>query len=213
MFSGIVEEVGRVQHVTHTRGGSTLTIGCRTVLEGTVVGDSIAVDGVCLTVTSLTRSSFTTDLQPVTLRRSALRERTPGARVNLERAAKVGQRIGGHYVQGHVDDTGRIRVRRTEGGALVVGLSVPPALEPYVVERGFVAIDGASLTVMKLIGSTMSVSLVRHTQERSTLAQRPVGALVNVEADVVAKYVERQAGRSEPERGLSLKSLARAGYR
>lgn len=211
MFSGIVEEIGRVERVSSSAGGLALTIGCRKVLEGTVLGDSIAVDGVCLTVAALTDSTFTANVQPVTARLSTLGERSPGSRVNLERALAAGQRMGGHYVQGHVDGRGRIVSRRGEGASLIVEVAVPDEVHRYVVERGFISVDGASLTVMSMKESTISVSLVYHTQQHITLGELPVGAPVNLEVDVIAKYVERLVGPYQ-ESGLTLEKLQRAGF-
>jgi len=211
MFSGIVEEIGHVASVSSNAGGLALTVACHTVLEGTIIGDSIAVDGVCLTVAELSGSGFTANVQPVTARLSTLGARRAGAAMNLERAVAAGQRLGGHYVQGHVDGVGRILNKRGQGAALLVEIGAPPEVLKYVVERGFVAVDGASLTVAALTEATFTVSLVYHTQQHITLADLPLGAQVNLEADVIAKYVERLI---EPHqtRGLTVETLRRAGF-
>lgn len=211
MFSGIVEEIGRIARIGSNAGGLTLTVACRTVLEGTIIGDSIAVDGVCLTVAELDASSFTANVQPVTARLSTLGERRVGAALNLERAVAAGQRLGGHYVQGHVDGTGRITGKRGQGAALLVEVAAPEEVLRYVVERGFVALDGASLTVAELSQAGFTVSLVYHTQQHITLGDLPVGARVNLEADVIAKYVERLIEPHQP-RGVSLETLRRSGF-
>ena len=211
MFSGIVEEVGTVAALDRGGGDNALTVRCRTVLDGTRVGDSISVNGVCLTVTALTSDAFQANLQPVTLRLSNLGDLRPGDPVNLERSVQVGGRIGGHYVQGHVDVVGRIVAMRGGGEAIVVRIAVAEEIRRYVVERGFIAVDGASLTVMELHPDGFSVSLVYHTQQHITLPSRPVGSRVNLEVDVVAKYIERLLGRGRP-RDLDMDVLRRAGF-
>lgn len=211
MFSGIVEEIGRIERVSQTAAGLTLTIGCRTVLEGATLGDSIAVDGVCLTVAALSSSTFTANVQPVTARLSSLGTKRVGAPLNLERSVELGGRIGGHYVQGHVDGIGRVASRRGEGASVVVEIDLPPEVMRYVVERGFIAVDGASLTVMRVHPGGIAVSLVYHTQQHITLPSLPAGALVNVEADVLARYVERLLAPQQSS-GLTFDALQRAGF-
>lgn len=191
MFTGIIEEVGTVRAVRPGSAMAGLDIAATVVTEGTRIGDSIAVNGVCLTVTAITPTAFTTAVMPETLRRSNLGSCTHGTRVNLERSVVYGGRIGGHQVQGHVDGTGRVLSRRGEGQALVVEIAAPLSVLHYVVEKGSIAVDGASLTVVGVTDRGMTVSLVSHTQAHSTLASLPVGANVNLEVDVIAKYVER----------------------
>ncbi len=212
MFSGIVEEIGRVERVAQSSGGLALTVSCSTVLGDTILGDSISVDGVCLTVASMTATSFTANIQPVTARLSNLGRRRIGDRLNLERAVASGQRLGGHYVQGHVDGMGRITAKRGEGAALLMDVSAPDDVLRYVVERGFIALDGASLTVMSLGSQSFAVSLVYHTQQNITLPELPVGAPVNLEIDVIAKYVERLVGPYREPGGVSMETLRRAGF-
>lgn len=211
LFSGIVEEIGRVERARQTGSGRRLTIACQTVLQDARLGDSIAVDGVCLTVAARGPSSFAADVQPVTARRSTLGDKRPGSLVNLERSVPASGRIGGHVVQGHVDGVGRIAVRRRDGPALIVEIAAAPDLLRYVVERGFIAVDGASLTVMSLGRDRLTVSLVSHTQQHLTLPRLPVGAAVNLEVDVIAKDVERLIA---PYRGeeLTWETLRRAGF-
>lgn len=211
MFSGIIEEIGRVERASQTSAGMALTIACQTVLDGSRLGDSIAVDGVCLTVTGMGSSGFTANIQPVTARLSTLGGKRSGSHVNLERSVAYGGRIGGHYVQGHVDGTGRVSGKRGEGASVVIDISAPNDVLRYVVERGFIAVDGASLTVMTVRTDGLSVSLVYHTQQHITLADIPVGALVNLEVDVIAKYVERLAAPYRVE-GVTLDTLRRAGF-
>jgi len=213
MFTGIIEEVGTVRHIVRRPGGAEITIACRTVLEGTRPGDSISVDGVCLTVTDCTADRFTVGLQPVTLERTTLGQLKPGDRVNLERALAMNGRLGGHYVQGHVDGVGRITSKQPDGEAMIVRIAVPPEVQRYLVERGYIAIDGASLTIMTVHPDGVSVSLVQYTQQHITLPQKPVGALVNLEIDVMAKYVERLlAAQATARGGVTPEMLARAGF-
>ena len=210
MFTGIVEEIGSVERVDQT-SRAPLTIRCNTVLEGTRLGDSIAVNGVCLTVADLGDHSFRADVQPVTLRRSNLGALRVGDAVNLERSLAAGQRMGGHYVQGHVDGVGRVVSAVGEGPSIVVRIAAPSELLRYVVERGFVAVDGASLTVVRLRPDGFDVSLVYHTQQAITLPGKRPGTPVNIEVDVVGKYVERLVGDSTGQ-GLTLDLLRRAGF-
>ncbi len=196
MFTGIVEEVGRVVEARFDQDHPQLLVACRSVVEGARPGDSIAVEGVCLTVERLTGAGFVTGLMPETLRRTALGALTPGDPVNLERSLAADGRIGGHFVQGHVDGTGTVVEQREEGAALIVAIAVPPALGRYIVEKGYIAVDGASLTVVAAAPDRFTVSLVRHTQEHSTLAGKALGAGVNIEVDILGKYIERFTGAS-----------------
>lgn len=211
MFSGIVEEIGTVDSLVQRGGDHALTIRCRTVLDGTRIGDSVSVNGVCLTVTEIQVDRFRANLQPVTLRLSNLGELRTGSPVNLERSVPQGGRFGGHYVQGHVDGIGRIVASRGEGQSIIVRISAPSEVQRYVVERGFIAVDGASLTVMEVFQDGFSVSLVYHTQQNITLPGKSLGVAVNLEVDVMAKYVERLLGQARPAE-LDLDLLRRAGF-
>jgi len=212
MFTGIVEEIGTIGPKSQT-GASALHIRCQTVVEGTRIGDSIAVNGVCLTVTRVRDDGFTADLQPVTQRLSNLGGLSTGDSVNLERSVGVGQRLGGHYVQGHIDGTARVDHILGEGSSLLVRLTMSSDLLRYVVERGFITVDGASLTVMRLWPGGAEVSLVFHTQHAITLSRKRAGERVNVEVDVFAKYVERLTG-AVPGGGdaISMDFLHRNGF-
>lgn len=190
MFTGIVEEIGTIERIDPA-GAAPLLIRCDLVLGGTHPGDSIAVNGVCLTVTEVRDQSFAADLQPVTLRLSNLGGLRAGDPVNLERSVGADQRFGGHYVQGHIDGVARIVGVSGDGSSIVVRLALPPEFLRYVVERGFIAIDGASLTVVRLGPAGVDVSLVYHTQQNITLGRKRPGDRVNVEVDVIGKYVER----------------------
>ena len=192
MFTGIVEEMGTGAHIVRTQEqANQITITCRTVLEGTRIGDSIAVNGTCLTVTALTADSFTVGLSPETLRRTNLGRLHVGDPVNLERALAFGGRMGGHYVQGHVDGVGEIVAIVPEGDSKRVTIRPPAALLPYIVEKGYIAVDGVSLTVAEMGRETFTVALVAYTQSAVIMGRQTVGALVNIEVDIIAKYVER----------------------
>ena len=187
MFTGIIEEVGRV---TSAQAGN-LVIAASNVLQGTELGGSIAVNGVCLTVTNFDASSFSVDIMPETLERTNLGLLHTGDRVNLERPLALGGRMGGHLVPGHVDDTGRIASVMQDGGAMLIRFEAAPEVIRYIVEKGFVAVDGVSLTIVTKDASSFQVSVVDYTREHTTLGSRQVGDLVNLEVDIIAKYVEQ----------------------
>ncbi len=187
MFTGIVEEMGTVRAAYTDR----LVIGARKVLEGTRIGDSIATNGVCLTVIAMSQDSFTIEVMPETLRRTDLGQLRSGDRVNLERALGAGAPMGGHFVQGHVDGTGKIVSVTPEGNALVVRIAAPPEVMRYIVPKGFIAMDGVSLTVVDWEPGSFTVSLVPHTQANITLIHKKTGETVNLETDIIGKYVER----------------------
>ncbi len=198
MFTGIVEELGRVVAVEHGAASARLTLRGPTVTTDAVPGASIAVNGVCLTVVTLGDDAFTVDVMAETLDRTTLGELGPGDPVNLERAMRADGRFGGHVVQGHVDGTATV-VERVPGDRWeVVRLTLPAALAPYVVEKGSITVDGTSLTVASVDDEGFTVSLIPTTLALTTLGSREVGERVNLEVDVLAKYVERQlAGYAE----------------
>ena len=212
MFSGIVEEVGAVQHLRRRGLSATLRVLARDVLGGTRVGDSIAVNGACLTVTSLSAEGFSADVTPETLRRTNLASLRPGSSVNLERSLAVGARVGGHFVQGHIDGMGRVEALTPEGNAVLVRFSTPREILHYVVPKGFIAVDGMSLTVVERFSDGFSVSLIPHTRARSIAGHYQVDQLVNLEADILGKYVERFLSDGKPRSTLSRESLARYGF-
>lgn len=187
MFTGIIEEVGRVRAV---RDGG-LQIEALTVLEGTRLGDSICINGTCLTVTEQGDGWFSVDTVPETLRRTNLGELQPGEPVNLERALAVGARMGGHFVQGHVEATATIESATEEGEALLIRFRAPTEAMRYIVEKGFVTVDGASLTVVSRTDDSFVVTLIPFTQTHSNLGSKRPGDRVNIETDVIAKYVEQ----------------------
>ena len=186
MFTGIVEELGSIK----TAQLGSLVIAAADVLNGMELGASVAVNGACLTVTGFDADSFFVDIMPETLKRTNLGLLRVGDRVNLERPLILGGRLGGHLVQGHVDATGRIVSSTWNGEAMVIDFEAPPEVMHYVVEKGFIAIDGISLTVANREASSFEVSVVNYTRKHTTLGNKRVGDLVNLEVDILAKYVE-----------------------
>ena len=193
MFTGIIEELGVVETLEDQGDAVRLTVRAPIVVEDAALGDSIAVDGVCLTVAGQAGETFTADVMRETLAKTSLGALAPGARVNLERAVTATKRLGGHIVQGHVDDTGTIVSRTPSEHWEVVEVGFPRRLAPYLVEKGSVTVDGASLTVVAVDDDrgTFTVSLIPETLARTTLGFRRAGDAVNLEVDVIAKYVER----------------------
>ena len=194
MFTGIVEELGEVAGVEALPDAARFSIRGATVAPGARHGESIAVDGVCLTVVDAEGDTFTADVMKETLDRSSLGALAPGARVNLERAVRADQRLGGHIVQGHVDGTGVVRSREPAEHWEVVRVTLPPGLGRYVVEKGSIAVDGVSLTVVAVDEESFSVSLIPTTLQLTTLGLKRPGDPVNLEVDVIAKYVEKLVG-------------------
>lgn len=190
MFTGIAEEVGRVEHIQPGK----LAIKAGWVTEDMQPGDSINVNGACLTVAQFDAASFSVDIMPETARRSNLGQLKTGDGVNLERALAFGGRLGGHLVQGHVDAMGRVASIRWEGDTLMLELEAPPEVMRYMVEKGFIAVDGLSLTVVARRATSFSVSIVEYTRANTTISERRVGDPVNLEADIIAKYVETLTG-------------------
>jgi len=191
VFSGIVREVGSVISVEDAAEGSRLVLGARDAAARTSVGDSVAVGGCCLTATAVEGPALTFDVVPETIARTTLGVLRPGDRVNVEPALRAGEPLGGHYVQGHVDAVGRIQSVEAEGLGLRVFVEMPAGLLRYVVEKGSVTVDGVSLTVAEVAADAFGVALVPHTIEATTLSELRPGLRVNVEIDVLAKYVER----------------------
>lgn len=191
MFTGIVEELGRIVRVPSPSRAGQLEIAATRVLAGTNVGDSIAVNGVCLTATTVSAAGFTADVMPQTLAHSNLGALRAGSPVNLERAMAADGRFGGHIVSGHIDGTGTIRRIRRDQNAVRFAIEAPASIMALIVQRGSVAIDGISLTVAELAADAFEVSIIPHTIEQTTLSHRKPGDAVNLENDVVGKYVQR----------------------
>ena len=191
MFTGIVEELGEIVGLDDLADAARLTVRGPEVTSDVANGDSIAVNGVCLTVTSSAAGTFTADVMRETLTRSSLGTLAPGSPVNLERSVRLADRLGGHLVQGHVDGVGEMMSRRPGEHWDVVRITLPPGLDRYVVEKGSIAVDGISLTVTAVTGDWFEVSLIPETLKRTTLGQKQPGETVNLEVDVIAKYVEK----------------------
>jgi len=206
MFTGIVEEVGKVSSASTTK----LVISARQVVDGINPGDSIAINGACLTVTDFDRASFSVNVMPETLQRTNLGQLKAGDGVNLERPTTLGGRLGGHLVQGHIDDTGRIIAMEWEGEALLFRLETPPEVLRYTAPKGFIAVDGISLTITEKDNSSFQVSVVEYTRRNTTLGSRKVGDVVNLEVDIIAKYV---AQFTQPQAGgLTAEFLIEHGF-
>jgi riboflavin synthase len=186
VFTGIVEEVGVVASISE----NAMTVRASKVTDGLKLGDSIAVNGACLTAISFTKTEFSVDLSPETIRRTGLGDLSQGRPVNLERALLVTDRMGGHIVQGHVDGTGRVMSTKPEGDSIIFRIRVPKRLNRYIVEKGFIAVDGISLTVVKRGASSFTLAVIPYTINNTNLAALSVGDRVNLEADILAKYVE-----------------------
>lgn len=201
MFTGIIEEVGKV--VSISRHGSTIKIeiGANVVLRDTKIGDSIATNGICLTVTDITGSSFFADAMPETVSTTALKTLKNGSKVNLERALMLTSRLGGHIVTGHVDGTGIISEIKKDENAILLNVSTSPEILRYIVHKGSITIDGVSLTVIDVTESYFSVSVIPHTQTATTLTSKTVGGIVNLENDILGRYVEKLL-RADTSTGL-----------
>ena len=217
MFTGIVEEMGTIQKIERGSQSAVLSIRCEKVLEGTQIGDSIAVNGVCLTVTSLRSDGYDADVMAETIRRSSLGSCKVGSQVNLERAMAADGRFGGHIVSGHIDGTGVIRSLIREENAIWVSIGTSPQILHLIVEKGSICIPGISLTVAKVDEEGFKVSVIPHTGEETTLLEKVPGDSVNLENDVIGKYVERLLGlgKSEEEKkesGITMEFLQEFGF-
>ena len=206
MFTGIIEEVGVIRALTMSGHSGEISIRADKVLEQTKIGDSIAVNGICLTVTSLSVDGFTADIMPETVSRSSMKAAAAGDRVNLERAMAADGRFGGHIVSGHIDGTGTIREMDRDENAVWVRIQAGPEILRYIVEKGSITIDGISLTVARVTGQDFSVSIIPHTGEETTLLSRREGDTVNLETDIIAKYTEKllglgPGGQDQPDGG------------
>lgn len=208
MFTGIIEETGKVLRVEPGK----IHIQAEKTLEGTKLGDSIAVNGVCLTVTALGRSDFTADVMPETWKRSSLGTLKSGSGVNLERAMAADGRFGGHIVSGHIDGTGTVEAVRKDQNAIRYTIRTQPELTRGIVEKGSIAIDGISLTVTMVQKERFEVSIIPHTLKETTLGDKRKGSVVNLENDIIGKYVERLLSLEQTETTLTKEFLLRAGF-
>jgi len=212
LFTGIIEELGRVASLEPRGDGARIQIACRTVLEDSVAGSSIAVNGVCLTAADLGSGWFAADVAPETLRRSNLEDLRTGSEVNLERPVTPTGRLGGHIVQGHVDATGElVSLEELGDGNWWLNVRVPDEARRYVVLKGSIAIDGISLTVASVENDVVSVTVVPHTYANTTLRSRQPGARLNIECDIIAKYVMSYVDRLERP-GLTVEKLREMGF-
>ncbi len=224
MFTGLVAELGSVERLAEGEDTCRLSVRARKVLGGLKVGDSVAVNGVCLTVTDLRSNGFTADVMPETVRRTTMHGLRPGDRVNLERALRLADGLDGHIVQGHVEGVGTVTKVRPEGNALVYTIAAPAELTPYIVEKGSVTVDGVSLTVTQAGDTEFGVSLIPHTAAQTTLGFKKPGDTVNLETDILARYIGRFLSRrfgspvgtaedgSRREDGLTMDFLRRNGF-
>lgn len=212
MFTGLIEELGRVRTVEHRGENARIVIEAHTVVEGTASGDSIAVNGVCLTALDIDKNSFAADVSRETLDRSTLGGLAAGSPVNLERAVTPATRLGGHIVQGHVDARGQFLGAEKSGDFWTVRIGFPPEMARYLVFKGSVAVEGASLTVASLADDHFEIAVIPKTWQLTNLSSLKPGDPVNLEADVIAKYVERMIRARTPEPGLSIETLKNAGF-
>lgn len=209
MFTGIIEEVGTVQKIARQHQALALTIQAKVVVEDVKIGDSIAVNGVCLTVTTFTASSFTADVMPETFQATSLAQLSTGDGVNLERAMLNNGRFGGHIVSGHVDGTAVIARKRPLSNAVYIDLRMDAQLLKYCIERGSITIDGTSLTIFEVRNDGITVSLIPHTYAETIFSKKREGSIVNIENDVIAKYVEKL---TQTKPALTRDFLAQHGY-
>ncbi len=216
MFTGIIEEIGKIKNIISNGKNMLLEIEAQKVLEGTKVGDSIAVNGVCLTVTKLSKKSFLADVMAETMRRTAFKELKKNSCVNLERAMLANGRFGGHIVSGHIDGTGIIEKVQQEGNAKWIYISTDEKILEGIVEKGSIAIDGISLTVAYLDEKQFAVSIIPHTQEETTLLMKNTKSIVNLENDVVGKYIkrfiEKKESKKEAKSNITLEFLQENGF-
>ena len=213
MFTGIIEEIGVVNDVHRTSQGAVLNVGASEVLTDSKVGDSVAIDGVCLTMTQVDSARFTADISAETLRRTTLGNRNRGDGVNLERSLQLNSRLGGHIVLGHVDDVGVISDWRDEGDSSTMRVSASSDVMRYVVFKGSICVDGISLTVANLSETEFEIALIPHTKQVTTIGEKRVGDRVNIEVDLLGRYVEKLLGeKSEHPRSIDFAYLKSHGF-
>lgn len=212
MFTGIVEEMGTVESVAKTADSYVLKIRAEKVLEGTAEGDSIAVNGLCLTATEISDNTFCADVMPESLRRSSLSKLKKGDRVNLERALSLATRLGGHIVSGHIDGVGTITKYKKEVNAVWITINAPENVMRYIVEKGSIAIDGVSLTVAEAGADWFSVSIIPHTGAKTILLTKNEGDSVNLESDIIGKYVEKLCTPQKKSSSITMDFLAEHGF-
>lgn len=214
MFTGIVEEIGTIQSLLKGTKSAKIVIKGKKVLEDVKLGDSIATNGVCLTVTDFTSNTFAVDVMAETLRRSNLKNLVPGSKVNLERALRVGDRLGGHLVSGHIDGVGLIKDFKKEDNAIWVSIGAPREILKYIILKGSITIDGISLTVAYVDDSIFKVSVIPHTKDVTTLLTKDSGDEVNLECDMIGKYIEKFLSYEEPnpKKSMDISFLQEHGF-
>jgi riboflavin synthase len=217
MFTGIVEGQGTILSVRSAGQARVLTVAADFDLSGTRLGDSIAVNGACLTVTSLRSGRFTADVSPETLSKTTFADAKSGERVNLERAMRLSDRLDGHLVSGHIDGMGYLTLRETVANALLLTFNVPRALTRFMIVKGSVAVDGLSLTINRCDDDSFQVSIIPHTAQVTTIGRKTIGDAFNIETDLIGKYVERfvsrgQEGAQDTARGIDMAFLAKSGF-
>lgn len=213
MFTGIVEEIGTVQAVVRGANAFQFRIGCKKVLEDVGIGDSIAVNGVCLTVKEFTAAYFIVDVMPETVKATTIQTLQVGSAVNLERAMAANGRFGGHFVSGHVDGTGEITTVRRDANAIYMDIQIDESLGKYLIDKGSVTVDGTSLTVFEVSQKGFVISLIPVTQSDSIIGHKQVGDLVNIECDMLAKYMEKLLERKEESTSqMTMETLAEHGF-
>ncbi|MFC0559780.1 riboflavin synthase [Halalkalibacter alkalisediminis] len=218
MFTGIIEEIGNIQEMRSSGESMVMKIGASHVLKDVHLGDSISVNGVCLTVTSYESTFFTVDVMPETVRATSLQGLGRGSKVNLERAMSANGRFGGHFVSGHVDGIGNILAKKREHNAVYYRIGVSPDLQHYMIEKGSVAVDGTSLTIFAVDEESFTISIIPHTIEETIIGLKGVGDIVNIECDMVSKYIEqfisrRFESKKKPSSSLSESFLSEHGYK
>lgn len=197
MFTGIVEELGKVQDIKHESANSVrLTIQASTITSDINMGDSIAVNGICLTVTDYSKEAFSLDVMPETIKATSLHALKAGSPVNLERAMPANGRFGGHFVSGHIDGTGKIMRKERQENAIYYDIEIPKEFQAYLLKKGSIAVDGVSLTIFEVDGQTFTISLIPHTVSQTVLGEKGVGDVVNIECDMLAKHVEQMMKQS-----------------
>jgi len=219
MFTGIIEGLGTIRRVSAVGDGLRLSVNADFVLDGTRIGDSIAINGACLTAVTISGARFDVDVSPETRARTTLKTVTPGARVNIERALRLSDRLDGHMVSGHIDGTGRINYKNAEGKMLWLGVSIPPELARHTIIKGSIAIDGVSLTINNLSAHGFEVAIIPHTAALTTIGIKNTGDPVNIETDMIGKYVEKfikegnaNTGNDKNGTGVGMDFLHKTGF-
>lgn len=210
MFTGIIEEIGSIKDIRTDNSACVLTVSAKKIIEDMNIGDSIAVNGTCLTVCNFNKCEFSADVMPETMRRTNLGKLVKGNKVNLERAMPINGRFGGHIVSGHIDSTGIVKSIKQKINAVWIEISTSKEIHKYIVEKGSIAIDGTSLTVAKVSNNSFSVSMIPHTAKETTLLYHKPGDTVNLECDIIAKYIEKLCKKDSDD--ISINFLAKHGF-